>query len=143
MASIPETARLVKVLTATPNGLCRVKHSEAQQTQLHLYAFPPQYSSYRIQSDAQSCERLVGLLAFPQSTLGCCLSSADYDLGDYVTQQAGRFRARKRVADEHPPRTVPKPLERLFLQLFIHTLAQGYRIRERQQQPKVKPLNCD
>jgi len=37
---------------------------------------------------------------------------------DYVTQQARHFRARKRVADEHPPGAVPKPLERLFLQLL-------------------------
>jgi hypothetical protein len=45
---------------------------------------------------------------------------------DYVRQQAQHFRSRKRVADEQPPGTIPKRLERLFLQLFIHT---GERLR--------------
>jgi len=56
---------------------------------------------------------------------------------DYVRLQAQRFRVRKRVADQQPLGTIPKRPERLFLQLFIHTVAGGYEIRERQQ-PKSR-----
>ena len=45
---------------------------------------------------------------------------------DYVRQQAQHFRVRKRVADEQDRGTIPKRLERLFLQLLIHT---GERLR--------------
>jgi hypothetical protein len=49
---------------------------------------------------------------------------------DYVTLQVQAFGVRKRVAGEQHSWTIPKRLERLFLQLFIHALARGYKIRE-------------
>jgi hypothetical protein len=45
---------------------------------------------------------------------------------DYVRQQAQPFRIRKRVADRQNPGTIPKRLQRLFLQLLIHI---GERLR--------------
>jgi hypothetical protein len=51
---------------------------------------------------------------------------------DYVTLQEQDFRVPKRVADEQHPWTIPKWLEQPVLQLFIHALARGYEIRERQ-----------
>jgi hypothetical protein len=49
---------------------------------------------------------------------------------DYVTLQAQGFRVRKRVAGQQHSWIIPKRLERLFLQLFIHTPVRGYKIRE-------------
>jgi len=37
---------------------------------------------------------------------------------DYVSLQAQHFRVQKRVAGQQPGGTIPKMLERLFLQLF-------------------------
>jgi hypothetical protein len=45
---------------------------------------------------------------------------------DYVRLRAQHFGVRKRVADQQPPGTIPKRLERLFLQLFIYS---GERLR--------------
>jgi hypothetical protein len=50
---------------------------------------------------------------------------------DYARLQAQRFRVRKQVADYQTPETVPKLLERLFLQLFI-------RIGERSRRTSAK-----
>ena len=40
---------------------------------------------------------------------------------DYVRQRPQHFRVRKRVADQQNSGAITKRLERLFLQLFIHT----------------------
>lgn len=49
---------------------------------------------------------------------------------DCVRQQVQDFTARSRVTEQQLSGTIPKRLERLFLQLFIPALAKGYEIRE-------------
>jgi len=58
---------------------------------------------------------------------------------DYVKQQDRHFSGRKQVASQQPLETIPERLERLFLPLSIHTLAEGYEIREHHQ-PKAAQL---
>src|SRR5215469_14418486 len=60
---------------------------------------------------------------------------------DLVKRRTSHFRVRTLMADLQFPGTTPKPLEGLFLQLFIHTLEKVTKYGK--SEAKVRPLSCD